>query len=129
MLTRINEHQEELSQIWPGYDASRRFYGYVDADRYVYLNRSTAAPSKFQPQRNGFWKSHKPYPELNGIFHINAQLAPDLQATVIEAGARKNYLALTSLILHEDFHGFQRERFSQHYADAQCNFASYFCRN
>lgn len=117
MLARITEHQEQLTQIWSGYNASQRFYGYIDDNNHIYLNRDTPSPTQFVPLNNGLWRSRQPYPELNGVFHINAQLTQQVSATIVEQGARRNYLALTSLMLHEDFHGFQRETFINNDAD------------
>ncbi len=117
MLDRIEANKARLSQVWMGYDAEQRRLGFIDSDKFVYLKADELPDNDFIEVEKGLWKSEKAYAQFNGLFHINAQITPEVRATLVEAGARKNYLALSALILHEDFHGFQREHFVDNRSD------------
>lgn len=117
MLDRIHDKKAQLSQVWMGYDAEQRRIGFIDSEKFIYLKAHELPNNGFDEVEKELWKSEKAYAQFNGLFHINAQITPEIRATIVEAGARKNYLALSALILHEDFHGFQRDHFVDHRSD------------
>ncbi|MCA1778596.1 MAG: hypothetical protein LC637_04215 [Xanthomonadaceae bacterium] len=107
LLFDLDRIGAQLDELWPGYRPSLRNYGVYREQRDALLRVSDPPPDGFltlADPRHGarYVYSNQPPPGMAGPFVVNLEL-DDVVVTAVRAGS-----TLATLI-HEDFHGFQRQ--------------------
>ena len=108
-LRQLNAHQQQLDSIWPGYQPLARGLGYIDDEGKIYLAGNDMAVHNLKASEKGIWLAPQGSTDLTAMYYIDHQITPELTATIVQADAPP--FLRKGLLLHEDFHGYQRDSF------------------
>lgn len=116
-LADLAAHRESLDTIWTGYRPGERSYGVFRADRDVLLLHRGERPEGFRPLSDWrevdelagiAWYRERPMDGLVSRFHVNRDVS-GVTATFLRDPEGPGEL---DTLIHEDFHGYQDERFT-----------------
>lgn len=110
LLEELVKAGRSLDSIWPGFDPGQRPLGIYRENRDLVLISSQPPAEPFVPVEEGRlrgrgWHTTEVTDRLRGVFAVGARMG-GLEFTAIRSGGD------LGLLIHEDFHLFQRRQWS-----------------